>query len=613
MPTDGYFTFRVATGSGNSVAFQFQDTGLYYYAGAAWVEFYAFEFDDAVPQVYEIRFDANGTTTLYIDETLVATIADSTTLDAVALTYDSLVEFEGQSTATLSRAFNLTIADLMFVGALAGTDSEGTATGPFVVQRVGSGTDFQTVLGGNQTSRYLLASTDEYLYVDKGQRRYWTPLLRLTGGNVTYANLRDALLIFDADNAQGSTVYRWDGRALPEVLDDAPPVRFGSEHRGRTFAAGDKRYPLRVYFSDFNDPTVWFDPGSDADGQETIDEVLGAGYMLIPGKRGDEVTAVYGEFFGSCVVCTNRGIWRITGSSPVSFARENVSADAGAATYNAVARLGNDLWMAGRQSVTTLQTVQQFGDMQAVSPSAAIANLWTQGISNSSIKVDQYQLYKSSMAWNPTQSLMYFAFAQTGAADVSALYVFSPITKSWYGPWTGDFTFVAPVELDRPVIQTVMHGSTSGKVYITDPNYLTDDGTNYTMTLESPYLTGRSLDPALPGLVKTWRALRVYVQMSGDWDLVFNWQVDDETYQTRTESQNTFNLPRLGTDWRLNDDPDGRIHSNQLVGCIEIPLDVRGRSFKFDVSTADDELGEGLVFQGYEVEFLLDGRDQEQE
>ena len=69
----------------------------------------------------------------------------------------------------------------------------------------------------------------------------------------------------------------------------------------------------------------------------------------------------------------------------------------------------------------------------------------------------------------------------------------------------------------------------------------------------------------------------------------------------------------MGIDWRLNVDPDGRIHSNQLIGCIEIPLDCRGRYFKFEASTADDVVGEDLAFQGYEVEFTANGPDQEKE
>lgn len=251
--------------------------------------------------------------------------------------------------------------------------------------------------------------------------------------------------------------------------------------------------------------------------------------------------------------------------------------------------------------------------MQAAMPSAQISDLWAPGVSNSSIKVDQYQLYKSSMAWNPNLQLMMFAFARQGASDVSSIYCFNPVTSSWHGPWESDTTFVSEVEVASPVIQAVMHGTSTGKVGVTDPNYKADFDAAYTQTIESPYMCGRSVDPQFTKQIKTWKVLRLYVQLRGAWDLDLKWQVDDETYQTRVENQNIFNLPRLDVDWRLNVDPDGRVHSNQLIGCIEIPLDVHGRYFKFEVSTADDVVGEELALQGYEVEFTASGPDQEKE
>ena len=50
-----------------------------------------------------------------------------------------------------------------------------------------------------------------------------------------------------------------------------------------------------------------------------------------------------------------------------------------------------------------------------------------------------------------------------------------------------------------------------------------------------------------------------------------------------------------------------------MIGVIEIPLEAVGRYLKFEVSTADDYVGEDLAIQGYEIEFEADGPDQEQE
>lgn len=622
MPAEGQFIVSCKARTADSpYALRITGDAVEYYAtGGTWTSMYAFDFYTAPATVFEIRFDANGNVELLINETSVATQAVSGMDAHTAFTVGSYIELTFGDTTSLTAQWTVQIADLMFEGAVvrAVDDDDDPSTDdvdldPFQGERLGSGTDFKSIVGGNAVKRTLLVSGKKYVYQDANLKKYWSPLLSLSGGNVTFSQFGDDILIFDGDNALDSHLYRWSGVGAPELMDDAPDVRFGSEHRTRLLAAGDKRFPLRLYYTASRSPNVWFAPESDADGQETFNEVVNAGYLNIPGKRGDEIVAIYGEYYGSCVVATNRGIWRLTGSSPVSYAVENITQDTGAAAQAGMARLGKDLWLVGRQGISTIATIQEFGDMQAGMPSAPISDLWAPGISNSSIKIDQYKLYLTSMAWNPNLQLMYFAFARQGASDVSSIYVYNPVTQGWYGPWTGDTTFVSEVEIASPIVQAVMHGTPDGKVGITDPNYRADFGEAYTQTIESPYLCGRSIDPQLTKMVKTWKLLRLYVQLRGAWDLDIKWQTDDESYQTRVESQNVFNLPKMDVDWRLNVDPDGRIHSNQLIGCIEIPIDSVGRYFKFEVSTADDVVGEDLALQGYEVEFTVNGPDQEKE
>lgn len=584
-------------------ALRIRKGGIDYWTGS-WTEWYAYDFEDKPTSTIEMRFDADGDATLYLNETLVGTQAVSSMTAYTAFTVGIYMELTFRSIALLTDQYTIYIFDMMM---------DGSATAPFTIQRLGAGTDFKTIVGSSAVERSLLVASERLLYRDTGLRREWSPLMGLTGGNITFATYGEEMIIFDADDSEGSLVYRWDGTDVPELLDDAPPVRFGSEHRTRLLAAGDKRYPLRVYFTGSRQPNVWFAPESDADGQETFEEVLDAGYLVMPGKRGDEVVAIYGEYYGSAIVCTNRGIWRITGSSPQSYNVENISQDSGATSQASVERLANDLWMAGRQGVTTIQTVQQFGDIQSQMPSAPIADLWTPGLANSSIKVDQYQLYRTSMAWNPTTGHMMFAFAQQGASDVSSIYAFSTATGGWTGPWESDTTFIEAVEVASPVIQTVMHGTSVGIVGIQDHNLKMDYGNTIESVIESPYLNGRTLDKSFVAQIKTWKILRLFVQGLGDWDLIVRWQVDDETYETETISTNVFDLPRLGIDYRINDDPDGRIHSNQLIGVIEIPIDVRGRYFKFDITTDDTYDGEDFILQGYQVEFSANGPDKEQQ
>ena len=595
-------------------AFKVLSDGVYYYAtGGTWTLWYTLAQEDLPATCYEIQVDISGNALLYVDDTLVGTQAVSGMDNYSAFTVGSYIELFFSSSDALTDQYTIYIFDLMMDGIVPYTDANDVVQYPFDKSRLGAGSDFKSIVGSSSVERSLLVASDRLIYRDTGLKREWAPLMGLTGGNVTFSQFGDEILIFDADDSEGSKVYRWDGDGSPTLLDDAPPIRFGTEHRTRVFGAGDKRFPLRVYFTGSRQPNVWFAPDSDADGQEQYNEVTEAVYLVMPGKRGDEVVAVYGEFYGSCIVCTSRGVWRITGSSPLSYAVENISQDTGAAAQAGLERLGNDLWMVGRQGIGTIQTVQQFGDIKMQMPSGAIADLWNPGLANTATKVDQYQLYRSSMAWNPTTQHMLFAFARQGASDVSTIYAYSAGTAGWQGPWESDTTFVESVEVASPVLQTVMHGTSIGKVGIADHNFKADFGAAYTMTFESPYLNGRSIDPNLVDQSKTWKVLRLFIQGLGEWDINVSWQVDDQTFETIVENQNVYNLPKLGEDWRLDVDPDGRIHSNQLIGVIEIPVDMVGRSFKFQVSTDDTIIGEDLIFQGYQVEFLPNGPDQEQE
>jgi len=587
--------------SNDMYLFVIQDDEIWYGYPASGTKIADYDVTTSPASSYEFRVDADGDTVVLINDEVVGALDTATYGETVPNLSDTYFRFAYVRAGAQTVTTSFLLSDIMFSSLASG----------MVPERLGAGTDFKTVIGGPKSRTFLVVAGEKYLYRDVDQKQFWSPLLRLTGGNVSIAQYKDELLIFDSDNGVGSTAWRWTGKSDPVKITDAPAVRFATEHRTRVFAAGDKEHPLRLYFSASNDPETWFAPSSDSDGQETVDEVLNAGWIDIPGEKGDEIVAVEGEFYGSCIVATNRGIWRITGSSPTSFVRENITTSVGASAQAAVTRMGNDLWMAGRQGISTIQTVQQFGDMRAGMPSAPIADLWAQGTSNSSIKVDQFQLYKSSMAWNPTLSLMYFAFAREGASDVSSVMTYNPVTQGWMGPWESDTTFVASAEVGSPITQVVMHGTSVGKVGLTDANYKTDFGESYTMTFESPYLCGRSLDPSLTHQTKTWDVLRLFFHVRGDWDVQVRWKCDDEDYQTEQRNTNVFKMPRLGKDWRLGVDPDGKIYTNQLVGVVEIPLETRGRYLKFDVSTVDAVAGEDLALQGYEIEFVPDGYEEE--
>jgi len=387
-------------------------------------------------------------------------------------------------------------------------------------------------------------------------------------------------------------------------------VRFGGEYKKRLFASGDRRHPRRVYFTAANQPNVWFSTEDDASGEETIDEVLDAGFINAPGQDGGVVTAVWGDFYGTCIFTTATGIGRVSGSSPLSFSVEHVSASDGAAGPRCMARVGNDLWILGQRGVTTLRTVIEYGDLQTSNPSATIADMWTP-FPNSTIRVDLKRLSGAKMAWSPTEGLVYMCFRPVGRTDNDTIYVYSMLNNAWYGPWTSDSTFVQSVVIDTPTAYTTMHGTADGKVGLASQYKKSDYGVAYTATIESALLSGRSLDPGLTSRPKRWRELLVFLAPKGNWDLDIRWTVDQEDRETTTESQNQYNLPVLGDDFRLTT-KDGKLASRQLINHIAVKLDMRGHFFKFDLSTADDYINEDFVLHGFDVEFMIDS-DEENE
>jgi hypothetical protein len=595
--------FGRALSSNTPVVFRLHYDGVYHYNSvtAQWERIAASDIGDGQYHVIEIRTDYGTSYSVYVDEVLtVSTIAASYAYDAGTMTMSGGDHMVFMWTAG-TEIWTNKITDLMFKDSI---------TAPFTGQRINAVTDFKTNTYSNRVERSLLAATSTHVYADIGLRMVWRPILVLTGGQPQFASYRQDIVIFDGDNSNSAKVYKWDGKSAPTPLLGAPPVRFGTEHGTRLWASGDKAHPRRVYFTASREPDVWFYPESD--GVKTYEEVTEAGYHEIPGQRGDVVTGVYGDFSGFCFITTTRGLWAISGLSPETFDRKDVSRSQNGMGPNTITRVGNDLWTLGSSGVTGIQTTQNYGDLLTVLPSGPIGNLWGSD-PNTPGRIDQGQLGNAVLAYNSALGLVYMLVPQVGQQDMSAIYCFNVGLQTWYGPWTTDTTALASVEISDPVTNVMLHGSSDGFVGITDSSYKMDYGTtSYTALVESPHLNGRSLDPSLTKLTKTWKVLRLYLHPRGNWNLIVRWSADDDDAdQTITENQNTFDRPCLDDTFRLDDPRDGRILSEELIGVVEIALDARGRYFRFSVETEDSEDGEDLVLQGYEVDFVPNGVEEE--
>ncbi len=565
------------------------DDGIYTYDGT-WTSAYAFDFQGKGAQTIELLFDGTDLA-IYLNDTLVVT----------QLAPTAITEVSGATHIEITHSAEYAALSVVYLHDI----QLGSGTAPFVASKLVDGLDYELISEDNALRRRLIVATKRRLYVDYDIRGIWVPVMDLDGDSLHLTKFSDKVIIFDSGK-----VYEWQTKAAPELLDDAPLVRYGGEYKKRLFASGDRRYPRRIYYTAANQPNVWFSTDDDADGEETLDEVLDAGWINAPGQDGGIVSAVWGDFYGTCVFTTATGIGRVNGSSPLSFSVEYVSDSDGAAGPRCLSRVGNDLWILGQRGVSTLRTVIEYGDVQTQNPSATIADMWTP-YPNSLIRVDLANLHAAKTCWSPTEGLAYICFRPVGRTDNDTIYVFSVMNQSWYGPWTSESTFVQSVVVDAPTAYAVLHGTADGKVGVSSPYKKSDYGINYTATIESALMTGRSIDPSAAGTPKRWRELMLYITPKGAWDLNIRWTVDNEDRETTVESQNVYDVAVLGDDFRLTTH-DGRLASRQQVAIIHVKLDMRGYYFKFDLSTADDNDNEDLALHGFEVEFMADS-DEENE
>lgn len=530
--------------------------------------------------VYEFRYDGTAdTVAVYVDEVLKYTLDVSGGDVPSSLTATMRIVFTSGADQ-----WNAEITDLMF---------NDTASDAFAAQTLVDVDQYERLLDGGATVRTFLAATTQWMYADIGEKGAWRPILKIEPGHTRFLPYQDVLMIFDDNGQNNAKVYAWNGLETPEQVTDAPPVRFGSEHRTRLFAAGDRSYPLRLYFTGSRQFDVWFAPAYDPD--ETFEEVTEAGFINIPSETGDEITGIYGEFYGSLIVVCKRGIWRIQGSSPASFQVENVTKKVGGESPDGMVQIGNDLFIVGRQGVVSVLTSQNYGDLQTAMPSAAIADVWS-SLPDIANRVDREQLDDAYFNVLPSLNLAVLGMRGQGQSTLDKMFAWSPINQSWHGPWTYEPTCFKTVEYGVPRVELLLSGLSDGYVVLTGLGVHTDRGATFTTTYESPMLSGRTVDQALTHRQKRWRLLRIYILSRSDNTFSIDWRTDEREYQSETKRQMPDREPTLNNGFRLN---VNMLSDAEDVTVIEQTLDDEGRYLRFKIESDYD-----FVLQGYQVEFL---------
>ena len=597
------FHFQIAKDTTTAWEFAIWSGGLYYKAvttGIFTLIAGTSDIGEGAWTQLEINITAAGNTLVYFNGTLKATIATSL-LDATP----TMTTANSIAVLMLQVQNNTVAADDEVYGVLVVAPTWGTST----AQTIESVSDFRASIGAGTQQSALLCAAGDYIWHDSALLGVWRPLWRKEYANVHFFPFRQDVGWVESNGHTNSRVVIWTGRQfeLPEELENAPNAQFATEHQTRLWLAGDHDNPMRLSWSGDREVDVWFAPDQN-NISDRFDTQLKAGYVEIASRRGDKITGIYGGYFGEIIVLSKNGVFRVQGSGPQSYAISQVGHDLGSENIESVAQVGNDVWFLSRRGIHTLSASDKFGDLISGYISGPIQDIFGGDASSTNI-INKTYSHRSRLAYNSELGLVYAAVPLNSNSTAQNVYVYSVVTQEWYGPWVIDCQAMEEVTLNSSVI---MHGGTAGKLLYTDQLHKSDDGTAIDMIMESATINGRTIDPSLVPVEKTFKRLRLLLLPRGDWDVKVFWKVDGGFYQAantadpeQNKDTNVFNAHVLTDDFRLGLDPDGRLHSREEHGYVEIIVDARGYGLSFYVQQSSD--GEDLAIQGYEVDFIAHG------
>jgi hypothetical protein len=282
-----------------------------------------------------------------------------------------------------------------------------------------------------------------------------------------------------------------------------------------------------------------------------------------------------------------------------------VSENIGCIGPRARTRAGADLVFQSDFGIHTQQRTDKFGDIEEGYLSAPINKLWAQEplFPMPPVIPDE----QASMAYHPEKQRIYAGVRITGDTTVSHLFEYNMATGGWVGPWDVEARAMDYVRLGDPPLNTIMVGTSDGKVAYMDYSAKSDFDEAYTFKWKTPKLDGRSLDPSLRGMNKRWRRARVFVQPRGEWDLTLEYKTDEITRTHKADgtfkapiakTQNTYGLHDLDTAFVLD---SSTLADSEAVGIIPFSLDVPGRWI--ELTLTQDNANEDISILGVELDF----------
>ena len=262
----------------------------------------------------------------------------------------------------------------------------------------------------------LLAVAGGKFYAFNESTKVWELYINAAISNidemVSVCQLSDNLWWTDK-NSGG--IRRWNGTAISTISGTSVPIATIMEcFTNRLIASGVASVPDAIYFSDILDGSVW--------------NVLN---ILRVGADGDPIVAIQSWQDSTLVVFKRKSTWVIDINPTVSVASfpiKNIHRTVGCVAWRSVSQVGQDVFFLSRNGVMSVQKqVATSNNLVQVPESISVQDVIE------SIRWDY--AYKSTSIFYANH---YILFIPVESNEPDTALVWSELTKSWVGVWTGN-------------------------------------------------------------------------------------------------------------------------------------------------------------------------------
>jgi hypothetical protein len=412
------------------------------------------------------------------------------------------------------------------------------------------------------------------------------------------AHFRDSLILINyALDANATEMFRVYSNGTYVLLANAPDCKFACEYDGRLWASGDNTNPKRLYFSGDRDPTTWVVPEFGLDIDEST--MTNAGYFDILSEKGARVTSINSKFYGTLLAGTESSMRAFSGSSPLSYTQKVLSGELGTSGSSSGAAGLNDYICLNKNGLTSVVTTDKFGDLASERKSRKIGSLFNvhRAIKES---INYNMMYRSILVFNVNTSTLLMAVPGPGSSYANKLYICYFPEEQWFGPFDEDIRCMAIAYAGYPITEYVLIGDSNGHVKLMRYDY--PEGSEAIVSTSN--LDGRSLDPSISSVAKTWKHIRVICNPTGNWPITIRWKTDSGAWKSFTHAKlagkghSVTGLSVTGT--AAASDP-----GEKLV--LETPIDARGVSLKVEARSRAPKLSVAAI----EIDFHVSGYEKE--